>query len=317
MKPSGIIKVMAAIVFVLSGLTTAYAQPVTGSGNGVTNTVPKFNGPSSITNSLIFDNGTRVGIGTTNPLAPLHVGNGTDNPDVAATTLLVANNGFAYFTTRDSLNHVDLLVGTSAVASGVFCGLFGTRTHHDLLLQAAGNNYVGVAWDTGNVQIGYGTTHPDPAYKLDVNGSLNVVGNIAAKYQDVAEWVPASSQMPPGTVVVLNTDKNNEVMPSAHAYDTMVAGVVSEKPGMLLGESGPDKAKIATTGRVRVRVDATKNPIHVGDLLVTSDKPGLAMLSQPMMIQGRKFHQPGTLIGKALEPLAKGEGEILILLSLQ
>jgi hypothetical protein len=31
----------------------------------------------------------------------------------------------------------------------------------------------------------------------------------------------------------------------------------------------------------------------------------------------RSFHQPGTIIGKALEPLASGKGEILVLLSLQ
>jgi hypothetical protein len=29
------------------------------------------------------------------------------------------------------------------------------------------------------------------------------------------------------------------------------------------------------------------------------------------------MHRPGTLIGKALEPLSEGEGEILVLLSLQ
>jgi hypothetical protein len=41
------------------------------------------------------------------------------------------------------------------------------------------------------------------------------------------------------------------------------------------------------------------------------------MKSQPVMIQGRPFHSPGTLVGKALEPLEKGTEEILVLLSLQ
>jgi hypothetical protein len=36
-----------------------------------------------------------------------------------------------------------------------------------------------------------------------------------------------------------------------------------------------------------------------------------------MEINGRQFHQPGTIIGKALEPLDGGVGEILVLLSLQ
>jgi hypothetical protein len=74
---------------------------------------------------------------------------------------------------------------------------------------------------------------------------------------------------------------------------------------------------VATTGRVRVRVDATRVPIRVGDLLVTSDKEGVAMRSMPVDLGGTPIHRPGTLIGKALEPLASGTGEILVLLSLQ
>jgi hypothetical protein len=66
-----------------------------------------------------------------------------------------------------------------------------------------------------------------------------------------------------------------------------------------------------------VKVDATSAPIHVGDLLVTSDIAGVAKKSEPLNLNGVQIHRPGTLIGKALEPLAKGQGEILVLLSLQ
>jgi hypothetical protein len=44
---------------------------------------------------------------------------------------------------------------------------------------------------------------------------------------------------------------------------------------------------------------------------------GNAMRSQPRDLGGAPIHRPGTLIGKALEPLEKGVGEILVLLSLQ
>jgi hypothetical protein len=152
---------------------------------------------------------------------------------------------------------------------------------------------------------------------LTVNGNVTVTGNIAAKYQDVAEWVPASKPLTAGMVVVLDTQRSNQVRPSLTSYDTRVAGVVSFQPGIILGEAGEGKVKVATTGRVKVRVDASKKGIGVGDLLVTSDKEGIAMKSEPMEINGRPFHQPGTLIGKALEPLKEGEGEILVLLSLQ
>jgi hypothetical protein len=174
---------------------------------------------------------------------------------------------------------------------------------------------------TGNVGIGTGISAP--AAKLHVVGNIVATGSISgatmigAVYQDLAEWVPASSDMAPGTVVVLNLDKSNEVMPSSRQYDTTVAGVVSTAPGIILGVAGDSKEQIATTGRVKVRVDARTNRVRVGDLLVTSDISGTAMRSDPMEINGRQFHQPGTIIGKALEPLDGGVAEILVLLSLQ
>ena len=94
-------------------------------------------------------------------------------------------------------------------------------------------------------------------------------------------------------------------------------GVVPTMPGVLLGEGGSGKVLVSTTGRVRVMVDATRHPIKIGDLLVTSDTPGLAMKSQPIRVNGVLIHRPGTIIGKALEPLAKGKGKIMVLLSLQ
>jgi hypothetical protein len=159
-------------------------------------------------------------------------------------------------------------------------------------------------------------------YALEVNGHANFNGTVTgtkikAHYQDVAEWVPATSDLAPGTVVILNREKNNEVMASATSYDTTVAGVVSAAPGLSLGVEGAGKEQIATTGRVKVRVDARVKAVRVGDLLVTSDLPGTAMRSEPMEINGRQFHQPGTIIGKALEPLDGGVGEILVLLSMQ
>ena len=172
----------------------------------------------------------------------------------------------------------------------------------------------------GNVGL---STAPSSSYRLDVGGNLHATGDISAsgvikaKYQDVAEWVPAEDHLASGTVVTLDPSRSNHVIASHAAYDTSVAGVVSAQPGIVLGEGGAHKATVATTGRVRVRVDATSSPIVIGDLLVSSATPGMAMRSEPVPINGRSFHQPGTIIGKALEPLLKGQGEILVLLTLQ
>ena len=167
----------------------------------------------------------------------------------------------------------------------------------------------------GNGNVGIGTT--SPANKLHVAGSITVDGNINAKYQDVAEWVESSQELAPGTVVILDPGKANQVVAATQAYDSRVAGVISVRPGIALGEAGEGRVLVASTGRVKVRVDAGNGPINIGDLLVTSDKEGVAMKSVPVEIGGVRIHRPGTLIGKALEPLAQGAGEILVLLSLQ
>jgi hypothetical protein len=221
----------------------------------------------------------------------------------------VGSSALAFFANNDFVNGSagsGLEIRTGASSGATYTALralsSGANAWNNLVLQEGGGN------------VGIGT--PTPAAKLDVNGNVNVSGNIAAKYQDVAEWVPATETMEPGTVVVLNPEKSNEVMPATRAYDTTVAGVVSTNPGLILGERAESKAQIATSGRVRVKASAGQ-PIHIGDLLVTSGKTGMAMKSEPIEIGGRAFHQPGTIIGKALEPLGSGEGEILVLLSLQ
>jgi hypothetical protein len=169
----------------------------------------------------------------------------------------------------------------------------------------------------GNVRIGPPTRAPEPGSLLTVAGNLHVDGIVNAKYQDIAEWVPADEPLAPGTVVVLDPRAENKVMASARPYDTTVAGVVSAQPGVLLGQASAGSVKVATTGRVKVRVDATAGSIRIGDLLVTGNKPGTAMRSQPLQVAGTQMHRPGTVVGKALQGLQSGEGEILVLLSLQ
>jgi hypothetical protein len=206
-------------------------------------------------------------------------------------------------------------VGNTALTGAITSKLNGTSGNADLYFRtAASGTLVDRLHILANGNIGIGTASPTAT--LQVIGT--VVGtNIQAQYQDLAEWVTVRGSADPGTVVVIQEGAIDEVEPAHKAYDMGVAGVISGKPGIVLGEAGQGKATVATAGRVKVKVDASKAPVKVGDLLVTSDRSGFAMRSEPVEIAGVRIHRPGTLIGKALEPLEKGEGEILVLLSLQ
>ena len=198
--------------------------------------------------------------------------------------------------------------GSSGLTSGVAISSFRDVMNLDLA--------------TGSVSIGGPVPVEHATKKLYVDGDVHFEGavtgkNIRAQYQDLAEWVPSAEDLEPGMVVILDKRTGNTVKASTTSYDTTVAGVVSAAPGIILGEGSPSKEQVATTGRVRVRVDASHGAIEIGDLLVTSDIPGTAMKSAPVQVAGISMHRPGTIIGKALEPLNGGTGEILVLLSLQ
>ena len=51
--------------------------------------------------------------------------------------------------------------------------------------------------------------------------------------------------------------------------------------------------------------------------MVTSPVPGYAMRSEAVAVGTVMMHRPGTILGKALEPLESGKGNVLILLTLQ
>ncbi len=269
----------------------------------------------TVTDSILFDTGTRIGVNTNDPKNLFHVfGTATQDifmglgPDPGPTGPAM-NFGYAGSSFGRGAGFFNVRPDASAVDPNPSLR-FNTVNVQRMIITNVGKVGIGTTPATGSTNI------------LEVAGSAlfngTVIGtNIAATYQDVAEWVPSSVDLAPGTVVVIHPEKTNEVVASARSYDVTVAGVISAQPGLTLGVRGEGKEQVATTGRVKVRVDARNGGIKIGDLLVTSDVAGTAMKSQPVKISGRTFHQPGTIIGKALEPMADGVGEILVLLSLQ
>jgi len=136
------------------------------SGSGTTNYIAKWSSSSALTNSLLFDDGTKVGINTNAPDTLFHTyynTTGTTYTDIAlfgrsgGRGLYVGGNGYGF-----SLN---------ADASGADWGI---RTD----------------WDSGYMKFHYGASEKmrinssgnvgigltNPSYKLDVSGDVNITG---------------------------------------------------------------------------------------------------------------------------------------------
>lgn len=285
---------------------------------------------ASVIELMRLTSGSRVGIGTSTPSFKLDLQGGSINASgglcIAGDCKSAWSQVLQWTASGTAINYGAGNVGIGVPSPTTKLDVNGTV--NATALTVSGTPVVSSQWNTSGTAINYATGNvgvntPNPAEKLHVTGnvkivgSIDVTGNINAKYQDMAEWVESSQELPAGTVVVLDPTKSNQVIASTQSYDSRVAGVISLRPGVVLGERGEGRVLVATTGRVRVKVEATNGPIQIGDLLVTSEKSGVAMKSVPVEIGGVRIHRPGTLIGKALEPLAEGIGEILVLLSLQ
>jgi hypothetical protein len=135
---------------------------------------------------------------------------------------------------------------------------------------------------------------------------------------DLAEpFAMSGDPVQPGAVVVIDPDQPGRLKLSTSAYDHKVAGIMSGAGGVQPGISMIQTAKleggrnVALSGRVFALVDATQTPVRPGDLLTTSDTPGHAMrAANPALAQG-------SILGKAMTPLASGRGLVLVLVSLQ
>jgi len=140
---------------------------------------------------------------------------------------------------------------------------------------------------------------------------------------DLAEVTPVREKeaLEVGDVVCIDKEAKVRMRRSQKAYDPLVSGIVSDPntASMVIGgdttpekiNSINDKKPIGLSGRVLCKVNAENGPIGIGDLLVTSSKPGYAMKASIGKLK------PGMVLGKAMESLKEGEGKIVVWITLQ
>jgi hypothetical protein len=163
-----------------------------------------------------------------------------------------------------------------------------------------------------------------------INGDAKVYGNVKVysaststlilelgEGLDYAEGfdVTGLKSIEPGTVLSIDPDNPGNLTVSSEAYDARVAGIAAGGKGLGSGVRlgvGQFDCDVALAGRVYCNVVAGETPIEPGDLLTTSDVPGYAMKVSDLA------SAQGAILGKAMEPLARGEsGQIMVLVTLQ
>jgi hypothetical protein len=162
------------------------------------------------------------------------------------------------------------------------------------------------------IEAYHGPLFVDRRFHVTDAGEVYADGQFHGGGSDLAEMLPAASDLEPGDVLAMGVD--GELALSSQAYQSSVVGVYSTKPGFVGGaEDGADlagKVPLAVVGVVPVKATTENGPIQPGDLLVASSTPGHAMKAGP---------EPpvGTVIGKALGALGSGTGVIQMLVTLQ
>jgi len=143
---------------------------------------------------------------------------------------------------------------------------------------------------------------------------------------DFAEAFEASggkASFEPGDVVVLCETNAKAVEKTTRPYDTRVVGIYSTRPGVLGADKNgttqvdEEDIPVAIVGIVPTKVTDENGPIRPGDLLTTSGMPGYAMKASPAIVNGISIYPAGTIVAKALEPLAGSRGAIKTLLMLR
>ena len=279
-----VFSVSMAAVDVYNGTNIAY------NGGGGGNIKLK----NSWLNGAIYQENGNIGIGTNAPADKLHVITGAAGIRIEDDT----NSGRYGVIKRSSGAggnlHIDSYIPAVAGEEGhIYMNHYSNRNIYMV---------------TGGGKVGIGTTNPSRT--LYVQGDIGMSGGAGVKgvHADVAEDIPADKGVEAADVVTIDPENNERVIKSSRAYDTTVAGIISTHPAFLIDMKDSD-TPLALAGRVKCKAITENGPIKRGDLLVTSSKPGYAMKASPEKLGF------GMVIGKALEPLDKGEGKITVLVN--
>jgi hypothetical protein len=285
----------AAILAQGTGLGSVGFFQLINAGSGQSAVLAQSNGAGSALDS------TNTGTG---PAGSFSISNAAS----AASGLSAQTNGTgfaAFITSTSTTNGAALLLNSNNTN--------GSATVMQVVCAAgAGNLAVFQKTGLGNV------------IRFDSTGKGFFNGGTQTGGADVAEAFAVEgnrSAYEPGDVLVLSTNGERRVEKSREPYSPLVSGVHATKPGMLLTDRDieakmDDTVPMGVVGVIPTKVCTENGTINIGDLLVTSSSPGVAMKGTD------RDKMLGATIGKAMENFTasevnSGKGKIKVLVNVK
>ncbi len=210
------------------------------------------------------------------------------------------SDGFEGYGVRGFVTHPDGAIGVMGQV-GISGGTGNAARFENVNASNTGDVLIVSSNGTGNLAVfakGGNVARIDSTGKGFFNGGTQTGG------ADVAELINTKGLLPqPGDVVEIDPDNAMHYRLSTKADSTMVAGVITTKPGLLMNAGVDDVTglpALALVGRVPVKVTMEGGAIRPGDLLVSASIEGHAKRASGQIL-------PGSVIGKALQSHAEGD----------